>query len=263
MYLIDYHTHSELSMDGKVPLSVMAEHALKAGMNELCITDHCDLLDQHANRVYGYDWPASLEQYRKTVPLFEGRLKLKLGLEYGMGHLDPPVSDKILALPELDFVIGSVHNLSPEKGGLDTFYMDFSTVESCAEVLDDYFDSLDKLALTPYYDVIGHIIYPIRYMNGLVTIHPWLDRATELMRTAISRGKGIEVNTYRGRTVAEWKPILERYKALGGEIITVGSDAHDPAHVGGGIAEAYELLRELGFRYVTTYEKHTPNMIAI
>lgn len=263
MYLIDYHTHSNLSMDGKVPLSVMAEHALRAGMRELCVTDHCDLLDQYANRVYDYDWPAALEQYQTTAPQFADRLKLKLGLEYGMGHLDPPVSDRILALPALDFVIGSVHNLSPEKGGRDTFYMDFSTVDSCTEVMDDYFDSLDKLVLTPYYDVIGHIIYPIRYMHGLVTIHPWLDRATELMRAAISHGKGIEVNTYRGRTVADWRPILERYRALGGEIITVGSDAHDPLHAGAGIADAYALLRSLGFRYVTTYEKRTPIMIPI
>lgn len=263
MYLIDYHTHSNLSMDGMVPLSVMAEHALNAGIQELCITDHCDLLNEHARRVYDYNWTAALEQYRQTLPQFEGKIKLKLGLEFGMGHIDPAASDSILALPELDFVIGSVHNLSPEKGGLDTFYLDFSTVESCSEVLDDYFDSLDQLARTPYYDVIGHIIYPIRYMNGLVTIHPWLDRAKQLMRTAIEHGKGIEVNTYRGRTVADWQPILEYYQQLGGEIITVGSDAHNPEHAGAGIAEAYTLLRNLGFRFVTVFDKRTPTMIPI
>lgn len=263
MYLIDYHTHSHLSMDGQVPLSVVAEHALRAGISELCITDHCDTIDQYANRVYDYDWPAALAQFHETVPQFEGKLKLKLGLEYGMGHVDPPVSEKILAQPELDFVIGSVHNLSPERSGKDLFYMDFSTAESCSAALDDYFDSMEKLADTPYYDVLGHIIYPLRYMNGLVTIHPWLDRATELMRTAVQSGRGIEVNTYRGRTVADWTPVLERYKDVGGEIITVGSDAHDPTYAGAGIAEAYELLKSLGFRYVTIYEKRKPQMITL
>lgn len=263
MYLIDYHTHSRLSMDGQVPLAVLAEHAAQAGVAELCVTDHCDLLDAEARRVYDYDWTEGVKQFRETVPRFEGRLKLKLGLEYGMGHIEPACSDRILSLPELDFVIGSVHNLSPEKGGEDLFFMDFSTAEACVRVLEDYFASLEKLVLTPYYDVVGHIIYPLRYMHGNATIHPWLDRATDLMKEAVKRGKGIEVNTYRGLTVEDWRPVLERYRDIGGEIVTVGSDAHDPIHAGRGIREAYGLLRELGFRWVTTYEKRQPNMISI
>lgn len=263
MYLTDYHTHSILSMDGKVPLAVMARHALDAGISELCITDHCDLLDAGANRVYDYDWPAAVKQYHDTLPQFAGAIKLKLGLEYGMGHIDPPVSQRILAQPELDFVIGSVHNLSPERGGADLFYVDMSTAEACSAALDDYFSSMERLAATPYFDILGHIIYPLRYMNGLVTIHPWLDQVTEIMRTVADSGRGIEVNTYRGRTVDDWAPILERYKAVGGELVTVGSDAHDPAHAGAGIARAYELLRSMGFRYAAVYDKRRPAMIAI
>lgn len=263
MYLTDYHCHSILSFDGKVPLSVLAEHALAAGLSEICLTDHCDLLDADAKRCYSFDWPAALEQYRQAAPRFADRLAIKLGLEFGMGHIDPPVSDAILDLPELDFVIGSVHNLSPERGGADLFYVDYSTREACAEALDDYFSSLEQLAKTDYYDVIGHIIYPFRYMNGLAVVEPYLDRITELLRTVVARGKGIEVNTYRGKTVADWLPVLERYKAVGGELVTVGSDAHDPAHLGGGIAEAYALLERTGFRHVAVYDKRKPNMITI
>ncbi len=263
MYFIDYHTHSILSMDGKVPLSVMGEHAIAAGINELCLTDHCDLIDLHANRVYDYDWAPALKQFHQTVPQFEGRLKFKLGLEYGMGHIDPAVSEVILDQPELDFVIGSIHNLSPEQGGDDLFYSDYSSPERCTDTLNDYFSSMAKLAATNYYDVLGHIIYPLRYMNGIVTIHPYLDQVTDIMKTVLAQGKGIEVNTYRGRSISEWTPVLERYKALGGELITVGSDAHDPAHAGVGIREAYDLLKNMGFRYVATYDKRKPTMIPI
>ena len=121
MYLTDYHTHSILSPDGFVPLAEMAKAALNAGLSELCITDHCDLLDSYANRVHDYDWDSALEQYCTTVPQFEGRLKLRLGLEFGMGHISPAESEAILSQPALDFVIGSVHNLCEEKGGTD-FY---------------------------------------------------------------------------------------------------------------------------------------------
>jgi len=248
-------------MDGRVPLSIMAEHMVNAGIHEMCVTDHCDILDENGRRITGYDWPAALEQYDRTAALFQDRLKIKLGLEFGMGHLDPTLSETILSQPRLDFVIGSVHNLSPERGGLDLFYVDLSTARACAAVLDDYFTSMEALAASPWFDILGHIIYPLRYMNGLATVEPYLNRITEIMRTVISSGRGIEVNTYRGRTVAEWEPVLRRYKDLGGELVTVGSDAHDPAHAGGGVKAAYELLRSLGFKAVCTYEKHHPTFI--
>ena len=261
MYLTEYHIHSELSFDGQAPLLTMAESAMKAGIRELCVTDHCDTIDEHANRVYDYDWAPGLAQFERVKAQLEGKLTLKLGLEYGMGHVDPAMSDKVLDQPALDFVIGSVHNLSLERGnGFDFYFSEFNTAEDCRFVLDDYFESLEKVARSPYYDVLGHIIYPLRYMKGLVTIEPWLDHATEIMRIAVEQGKGIELNTNRGRTLEEWRPVLSRYKEIGGEIITLGSDAHDPAHAGLGIAEACELLREHGFRYLATYEKRKPQM---
>lgn len=51
MYLTDYHTHTKLSPDGSVPLADMADAAVAAGLNELCVTDHCDLLE-----LYGEPW---------------------------------------------------------------------------------------------------------------------------------------------------------------------------------------------------------------
>lgn len=76
------------------------------------------------------------------------------------GHLCPP---------EADFILGSVHNLSPERGGTDLFFLDFSTVQACYDALDDYFASLALLAATDFYDVLAHLIYPLRYMQAPVT----------------------------------------------------------------------------------------------
>lgn len=263
MYYTDYHCHSILSMDGRVPLSVMARHMARAGIQEMCVTDHCDLLDENGHPVHDYDWPAAVKQFDETCPLFEGTLTLKLGLEFGMGHIDPAASEKILSEPRLDFVIGSIHNLAPEKGGIDLFFADLSTPAACAAALDDYFSSMEKLVRTPYFDILGHIIYPLRYMNGLAVIDPYLDRVTEIMRTVIHSDRGIELNTYRGHTVQEWTPVLRRYKDIGGAIITVGSDAHDPAHAGGGVPAAYDLLKSLGFQHICTYEKRVPRFIPI
>lgn len=263
MYLTDYHTHSLLSPDGYVPLAEMARAAMDAGLSELCLTDHCDLLTGHGEPVRAYDWAPAVEQFHQTFPQFEGKLKLRLGMEFGSGHLDPAAADTILAQPELDFVIGSVHNMSPGAGALDFYYVKYNSRADCDRALDDYFDSLDELAKTDYYDVLGHIIYPLRYMHGLGSMDPYYDRIHALLRAAVELGRGIEVNTYRGKTVEEWRPVLERYKDVGGELVTVGSDAHRPEHVGLGVREAYGLLKDVGFRYVAVYEKRKPSMIKI
>ena len=47
--------------------------------------------------------------------------------------------------------------------------------------------------------------------------------------------------------------MLTRYRELGGELITVGSDSHSPKTMGNGIEQAMNRLRELGFRNVYTF----------
>lgn len=259
MYFIDYHTHTSLSPDGHVPLAEMARAAEKAGLSELCVTDHYDRILEHGGFAPDYDWSPALEQFRTTAPAFEGKLQLRFGIEYGSAPFDPDYARRMLALPELDFVIGSLHNLSPELGGEDFFYFSYDSEETCRRVLDDYFASMLRLVELPEtYDILGHIIYPLRYMPQEISLDPWWDSIDTVLRRVVETGRGIELNTYCGKTVAPWRPILERYRALGGELITVGSDAHFPERVGLGIPAAYDLLKDTGFRYVTTYHRHNP-----
>ena len=262
MFLSDYHSHSLVSFDGEFPMSDMAQAAMDAGLNELCITDHCDFLDQDGVPVRTYDWAKALDQFEAAAP-FHSRegFSLRLGLELGMPYLDPAAAERICAQPMLDFVLGSVHNLSPERGGTDFYYADYSTAAACREALDDYFGSLALLAESNFYDVLAHIIYPLRYMkpaDGPVTLEGYEDRLEALLRTAIGRGKGMEVNTCRGHTIGAWKPILELYKSCGGEIVTVGSDAHTPKWLGDHLEEGYQLLRDLGWKYCTVYRQRKP-----
>ena len=57
--------------------------------------------------------------------------------------------------------------------------------------------------------------------------------------------------------------ILKRYRELGGEIITVGSDSHDIAHIGDYFQRATEVLKECGFRYYIVFEQRTPEYIKL
>ena len=106
--------------------------------------------------------------------------------------------------------------------------------------------------------MLAHLIYPLRYMQAPVTLNRYQDAIRAILRTAVEKGRGMEVNTCRGCTLEEWRPILALYRDCGGELVTVGSDAHTPADVGKGVRAACALLRECGFRRVCTYEKHQP-----
>ena len=84
-----------------------------------------------------------------------------------------------------------------------------------------------------------------------------------IFQTAAQTGHAIELNTDRGRTVEDWKPVLELFRACGGELVTLGSDAHRPQDVGKGIAQAQELLRACGWRYFTVYQGRKPQQIKL
>lgn len=267
MHLVDYHTHSVCSPDSRARLEDMVTAGRKAGLRELCTTDHCDLQQQDGSPLKSWDWAPILEQYERTVPLCGKRLRLLLGLELGGAHTDPDMARTILAGAPLDFVIGSVHNQSPASGGKDLFYMDFTREETCRGVVEDYMSSLLELSTLPLYDALGHIIYPLRYINGRgghnITLEPWYDQLDKLLLQVIHCGHAIEVNTHGGREVEEWLPILRRYHALGGELVTLGSDAHRPYFVGRGLAKARDLLEETGFRYLTHYRRRVPEQIKL
>ncbi|OUQ25423.1 hypothetical protein B5E80_04350 [Flavonifractor sp. An135] len=262
MFLIDYHTHSQLSPDADFPLAEMAAAGAAAGLREMCITDHYDRMKEHGGGFQpDYDWAPALAQYRAVLPTLPEGFTLRLGIEYGSAPVDPEYAQSMLALPELDFVIGSLHNRSEKLGGEDFFYGDYQNEGECYAALDDYFTSMERLVELPgCYDVLGHIIYPLRYMPQSITLDRYRERIDAILGRVVANDRGIELNTYNGRTIEPWRWVLERYRAHGGEQITLGSDAHFPERVGLGLEAGAQLLLDTGFRYVTTYEKHRPAM---
>lgn len=268
MYIVDYHTHSRCSPDSSARLTDMVRSAQRAGIRELCTTDHCDLQQEDGSVLGDWDWTPILNQYEDARRRQKrGGPRLLLGIELGGAHTDPQRGAELLSGIPLDFVIGSIHNLSPAAGGRDFFFLDYATPEECHKVLDDYFSSLLALAPLKTYDSLGHIIYPLRYMNGRaghqITLDTWSDQLDAVLRTVIETGRAIEVNTHGGREIEEWREILLRYRALGGELVTTGSDAHKPLFVGRGLAQATELLQETGFRWLTLFRQRVPEPIKL
>ena len=68
MFLADYHTHSLCSFDGSAPLADLAQSAVTAGLTELCLTDHCDLVNTQGKPDLSFRWEPVEEQLSLALP---------------------------------------------------------------------------------------------------------------------------------------------------------------------------------------------------
>ncbi|MBP8639747.1 MAG: histidinol-phosphatase HisJ family protein [Oscillospiraceae bacterium] len=273
MFLTDYHIHSSCSDDGHNTMLEMALASYSKGVKTLCFTDHCDIdhfMTGEPNPSCYSHRDDMIQMYAEARDKVPSDMKVFLGMELGEGNHDPQRAITIAASPELDFVLGSVHNL---KGTPDFYDMKFHDEVFCRKLIDDYMDELIELSLVDCFDVMAHIGYPVRYarkagFNVEINTQSYGEKLAQVLRNLIERGKGIEINCsgFRNPLVGGSMPsvdVLKLYRDLGGEIITVGSDAHEVGHACLGLAEGFDILRDLGYKYVTVFEKRKPSFIEI
>ncbi len=278
--IIDCHTHTHNSVDGCDSVRERCLRAIQLGLDAMAVTDHCE-----ANRFYekdhysilipklcdDYDYQscfyASMDEIQQAKEEFDGRLNLICGVELGQATADPTASDKVLNDERLDFVIGSLHEL-PERD--DFAFLKYSA-DTVYDILDENFSGILKLAEWNGFDVLGHLTYCLRYIQGeqgiKINLSRYDDIIAEIFRTIIQNGKGIEINTSGlrqkyGLTFPDFK-YIKLYRELGGEIISVGSDAHTTADLGKGISEGLELAKKAGFKYAAYYKNRKPYFINI
>ena len=263
MYLADYHVHSTCSPDGHQTMAQAAEAAVRQGLRELCITDHVDTI--HWGTLAprdDFDWEESRRQFHEAQALWGDRITLRRGAELGEAQLSFDRADRLLAGEELDFVIGSVHLSGKKFANMDLYYIEKGSEAYYDSVIDSYLDDVLALARWGRFQVLGHLTLPLRYINEHhgehMTFRRHMDRVEEIFRAIIPQGVGIECNTNRGHTPLPDAEILTLYRRLGGEIITIGTDAHTPEFVGMRARETQELLKSCGLNYVCTFEKKKP-----
>ena len=264
MYLADYHTHSSVSPDGSVTVSELAQAAIDHGLDEICVTDHVDtiLWGSHKPRE-DFGWPVLQAQVDEARRRYGHRLVIRMGAELGEAPMGFDRAEKLLASgPKLDFVIGSVHLAGEKFQHFDLYYIEKRDETYYHSVIDSYLEDVLRLAQWGKFSVLGHLTLPLRYINEShgeqMTFAGHEDQCREIFRTLIENGCGIECNTNRGHDPLPDGPLLRLYRELGGEIITTGSDGHRPGEVSWRIQEGTEALKEMGFRYLCTFQDRKP-----
>lgn len=279
MLPMDCHTHTCCSPDSDAPAGLMIARAEALGLQAYALTDHIELCRFFPQGFYGvparneedfFDYAAryeqSMQQNQLAKDLYKGKMQLISGIEMGQPNADLSLAESLLQDKRLDFVIASLHEL-PDK--LDFFFLDYAEEDTDA-LLYAYFAELLKICRWGKFDVLGHLTYPLRYLADAgisVDMTKWREPAAECLKAVIRNGRGIEINTsgYRqsyGRPFPD-QECLELYRDLGGTILTLGSDAHRPEDVGGGIAQGAALAKACGFEKVCYFLRHEPHYIEL
>lgn len=264
MYLADYHTHTRISPDAGRSMTEMAEAAIAAGLQEICFTDHMEPLDWGVTTPReSYNWEGLAADFREARAALDGRIQMRLGIELGDAPWAFANTERLLAqAPPLDFIIGSIHMLSEAYEGIDLYFFDPADETEARAGIADYLGQVRKMVDWGKFSVLGHMTLPLRYLNENRGFHLTFDGFAEemeaLFRTLIEKGLGIELNTNRGNTPLPDEKWLRMYRALGGEIITLGTDAHRRRDVGCAIRERQQLLRQCGFTRFCTFTQGKP-----
>lgn len=253
--MFDYHLHSSVSFDSECEAERIVEAAENRGLKEICFTDHYDFNDDIQKQHDIFD----IEQYRRTYDnISSEKLIIRRGVEFGLTHWNQNELKQLLSRYDFDFVIGSVHF----TGGYDPYFKEFWTHNGIEEGFEKYLlQTLRCVKKHNYFDVLGHINYVCKYEHNPtkkpLRYKDYSDICDEIMKALAENGKGMEINTSGKDRVGEFLPsydFIKRFKELGGEIITVGSDSHDGVRVGQYIPEALEIARDV-FGYVCTFDK--------
>lgn len=266
--LCDFHLHSDLSSDSHTPMEKMIRSGIDAGISVMCFTEHMDL---HFPKQYAMDFQVDMDAYQKTFAVCQKKyaplVDLRFGIELGIQpHLTEELQSLVNKYP-FDFIIGSSHIIN----SIDPYYPQFWEGRTEYQAVSEYFAAtLDNLETFSDFDVYGHIDYVIRYApekNKNYAYRTYREILDEILCTLISKHIGIEINTagfkYGLGHPNPCEEILMRYRELGGEIITMGSDAHSHEYVGYYFPQAKEILKACGFTHYTIFKNRKPEFLPL
>ncbi|MGN0607698.1 MAG: histidinol-phosphatase HisJ family protein [Oscillospiraceae bacterium] len=262
IYYADQHIHTDFSGDSDTPPEEQIEKALSLGMKRICFTDHHDY-DVVSDVDFNLDIPRYLTETTRLKEKYADRIEICTGIELGLQNHIADYLEKLTKEYSFDFIIGSIHYVD----GLDPYFPEFFE-KNTESAYERYFDvTLKRIRNIKCYDSLGHLDYIVRYgkKHGLTySYKQYADRIDLILKQIIADGKALECNSGGlSRGLDEPNPgaeVFKRYKELGGELVTLGSDAHSPDTLGCKFEQCGEMLKSCGFKYYAVYKNRKPVM---
>ena len=249
--IFDSHIHTKFSADSKMSAIEALARAGQLNLG-LVFTEHFDYGLELDGRDFAFDPPTYMNEYKNL----RGK-NLRLGVEVGLRKFARSANEKFIAQADFDFVIGSIHLVDD----LDIYYPEFYADKDKATAYRKYFQHMIDEATVCDFDALGHIDYICRaapYDDPEIDYPTFRALIDEVLQIIVDRGKVLELNTRRfntDRAIRELVPIYKKYRALGGQFVTLGSDAHKVDAIGNYFNRALDFVRKLDLTPVTFRER--------
>lgn len=272
MIQADMHMHTWFSTDSEACPRDMADEAVRKGLKTICFTDHFDKDDLEWGEEGIFDVDAYFVEMQKLQEEYAGKLNIRIGIELGLRTYLKDYYEELTKKYPFDFVIGSVHNVPYKKDAegnilytdpaAEKLFTDRTDKEAYRLMMET---TLENVRTSDCFQALGHLDYVVRYGKSREKEYSYTDYADiidEILKLLIEKEKGLEVNSaglkYRLPFAHPHPDVLKRYRELGGEIITIGADAHKPEHIAYDFAKAEEILKSCGFKYYTEFFEQKP-----
>lgn len=262
--MIDCHVHSKFSTDGEMTPEIACEKAINIGLEGMTFTDHLDFDFPGASSFDNIDFKEYSVYMDNLKDQYKSRLSVFKGIEVGIQPHVIQESLKTVRSVNFDYVLASVHLID----GIDPYCRDYYKGKSIIEAYELYLRQILYTVVTfEDYDNIGHMEYITRYSgydDRTLRYNNHSDIFDLIFKELIARGKGFEINTgsFRDKpgviTAHYDTAVLKRYRELGGEIVSLASDAHNPDYIGYKFDYFKDILKDCGFNFVAYFEKRKP-----
>ena len=271
--LYDTHMHS-INSDGRKSVDEMCEQAIMQNLKGIAFTDHADMNFYEERDTYNRI-RQSIQDVHKAREKYAGQLEVYCGVELGEYLMAPKHAMDILQLTDYDVILCSEHFLPNTKWDKPYNRINFSeegTDEELFEYLDMYFNLISETLDSYDFDVLAHLTCPVRYMTGLherkTDVMSFKNQIRKILKKIIDKGIALELNTGGMNQRFHYcnvqnEDIFKMYKELGGELITLGSDAHDTTTIAVAFDQMKKLLKSLGFEHYHYYEKRMPQKVRL
>ena len=266
MQLSNYHSHCTFC-DGRSTPEDFVKFAISHGFRAYGFSSHSPLPFETFWNMSKDDMPEYLEEINRLNEKYAGQLEIYTSLE--IDYLDETYNPSIAYFQELplDYRIGSIHflplseHLSEDNMVcIDGAFADYKdSVDryfegKISKLVTRYFDSTLKMIEAGGIDIVGHM--DKIYMNGhkcegFSFDADWYKKPFKAVLDLIAqKGLMVEVNT---KNLIKKQQIFPRKEYLGllkdmNIPVMVNSDCHYPDLVNDGRSEAFEILKEIGFR---------------
>ena len=283
MIFEDWHTHSSLCRHAIGNLEDYIKAAISKKLSLIGLSAHFpyEFLSGIDHLKYQeYAMPlVDVEKYISTALIlkkkYEKQIQVKIGFEvdYIKNQVEKHRAYLKPFFHELDYIIGSIHNLHTEFMGLFAFddfrcLPYYKNYENIDDLFLAYYETLKEMVISVNFDfnIIGHLDLPKKFDKHPENEDLILKNVSEILKLVKKRGYVIELNSSGLR-----KPINEQYPSekilyLMSDLdidVVLGSDAHHPDEIAYEFNRMHQLLKECGFTRLSHFDHQNKSYINI